>query len=161
MPLLGLGIYLLMLVVPRWDPRRENYARFLPAYRLTRAALVLFTAVLQGVVLAAGLGRAVPVGPVVQGAVSFLFLLIGNQLGRVRPNYFFGIRTPWTLASEEVWRRTHRLGAWLLVGAGLVGLASAPLPAPFNAALFFGGLAVALGWSILYSYLVFRRLRSG
>lgn len=160
MPLLGLGIYLLMLVAPRWDPRRENYARFLPVYRFTRTALVLLTAVLQGVILAAGLGRAVPVGLIVQCALSSLFLFLGNQLGRVRPNYFFGIRTPWTLASEEVWRRTHRLGAWLLVGAGLVGLASAPLPAPFNAALFFGGLAVAVVWSTLYSYFVFRRLKA-
>jgi uncharacterized membrane protein len=55
-------------------------------------------------------------------AVGLLLTVIGNYLGKVQRNFFLGIRTPWTLADDEVWLRTHRLGGKLLVGAGLLTL---------------------------------------
>ena len=48
--------------------------------------------------------------------MSILFIIIGNVMGRIRPTFFVGIRTPWTLADDEVWRKTHRLAAPLGFG---------------------------------------------
>lgn len=158
LPLLAAGIYVLMLVTPLIDPKRENYSRFGAAYRVIRWGIVLVLLIEQGVILAAGLGFPVNVGMVVEGSISLLFILMGNQMGRIRFNYFVGIRTPWTLANEEVWRRTHRLGAWAFVLTGLVGLVATFLPAPFNAWVFFGALGTALVGTVLYSYLIYRQL---
>ena len=96
------------------------------------------------------MNRAIPIG------VGLLLVLLGNYLGKTTKNFFLGIRTPWTLASDEVWLRTHRLGGKLFVLAGVVcfvsGLAGGSL-APAMAAV--GAAALA---SVVYSYVVYRRI---
>ncbi|HKI38803.1 MAG TPA: SdpI family protein [Gemmataceae bacterium] len=57
------------------------------------------------------------------GGICLFLALLGNVLGKVRRNFWMGVRTPWTLASEAVWNQTHRLAAWLFVAAGLAGFA--------------------------------------
>jgi len=54
-----------------------------------------------------------------------LLMFVGNYMGKIRKNFFIGIRTPWTLASDEVWAKTHRLGGWCMVAAGLAMAAGA------------------------------------
>jgi uncharacterized membrane protein len=75
--------------------------------------------------------------------------------------YLVGIRTPWTLASEEVWIKTHRLGGKLMVLGGLliVGASFLPLPSGLLAGLFGALLAVMVGVPVVYSYLLWRRER--
>jgi uncharacterized membrane protein len=84
------------------------------------------------------------------------FALLGNQLGKVRRNFWMGVRTPWTLASEAVWTQTHRLAAWTFVAVGVAGfvatLANVPLILCI-ALLAFGGLIPAV-----YSLLLYKRL---
>jgi uncharacterized membrane protein len=92
-------------------------------------------------------------------AVGLLFLVIGNYLGKLRQNFFLGIRTPWTLSDEEVWLRTHRFGGKLLVPVGLVVLALAFVPAVGSAWLLSIVLATALV-PCVYSYVVYRRLHA-
>lgn len=158
LPLVGGGIYLGMLFVPYLDPKRENYPRFAPAYRAVRLGLVLFMGVLYAATLVVALGGpAILVGRVVPLALGLLFILIGSCLPQVRFNYFFGVRTPWTLASEEVWRRTHRFSGPAFVLAGLVLVAAAFLPPPANFILGLAGAAAAVVSSVVYSYLAFRR----
>jgi uncharacterized membrane protein len=88
--------------------------------------------------------------------IFFFLALIGNSLGRVRRNFWMGVRTPWTLASEKVWIQTHRLTAWLLVPAGVLGgvavLAGAPLVACFV------GLMIVCAIPVLYSLILYKRL---
>lgn len=152
------GTYLFMLLAPLVDPKRENYARFGGAYRLLRGGIVSFLVALHVIVLAAALGHDVRVGTLVQVGVSLLIALIGNVMGQVRHNYFVGIRTPWTLASEEVWRRTHRASARVWVAAGLAGLAGAlagPVAGFWILMTALGGAAL---FSVVYSLVLYRRL---
>jgi uncharacterized membrane protein len=65
---------------------------------------------------------------VLAAGLAVLMIVLGNFFGRIQPNWFIGIRTPWTLDNPEVWRRTHRVAAWLLVLAGVVTAASLVLP---------------------------------
>ncbi|MGQ9533210.1 MAG: SdpI family protein [Desulfotomaculales bacterium] len=159
LPLLAAGMYLAMLFLPYVDPRRDSYVRFEGAYRAVRAGLVLFLAALQAVIVAVALGGPPDLVPrVVPAALGLLMLVIGNYLPQARFNYFFGVRTPWTLASEEVWRRTHRFSGPAFVLGGLAALAAAFLPAPANFAVGMGGIGAATLASVVYSYLAFRRL---
>jgi len=87
---------------------------------------------------------------------GLLFLLFGNYLGKTTRNFFFGIRTPWTLASDEVWRRTHRLGGWLMVGAGLVLIGMAVFGA--STAMLVGTVLVVALVPFVYSYFVYRQV---
>ena len=157
-PLLTAGIYLGMLLLPLIDPRRQNYEKFAGAYRVIKAVLVIFMTGIHLVVVLNALGFKVPVDKVVITGVSLLILVIGNYMGQFRHNYFVGIKTPWTLASEEVWRKTHRLGGRLWVAAGILGLAGALLGGPFGGLVLVAALIIAAIFPIVYSYLEFRRL---
>ena len=91
--------------------------------------------------------------------LSFIFLffaLVGNFMGKVQRNFWMGVRTPWTLASETVWIRTHRLTAWLWVAAGLVGFVAVLLRVPFLVC-FIGLIAVAL-FPAIYSLVIYKKL---
>ena len=158
-PLLAVGLYGLMLFAPIVDPRRRNYALFPGALRLMRWLTPILVLTIHTVSLMVALGYVTNMVMWVQLLVGALLVLMGNVMGQVRHNYFMGVRTPWTLASEENWRRTHRLAAPLWVGAGLVSMVSGFLPAPWNAWLMMGALGVAGLAPYLYSYLIFARAR--
>ena len=78
-------------------------------------------------------------------------MIIGNYLGKVRSNFFFGIRTPWTLSSERSWNRTHRLGGRLFFGLGLVAVVTPIFPWAGVVALAVG-VPVAIVFLVIYSY---------
>ena len=157
LPLLNVAVYGLMLLAPLVDPGRANYPRFAGFYRGLRVMLAWVLAAMEAVVLLVGLGREVDVGLVTLGTVSLLLLYTGNSLGRVRFNYFVGIRTPWTLASERVWRRTHRVGGRLLVAAALLPWAGIPFSRAAAFWLLVAGLGVATVGSMVYSLVLYRR----
>jgi uncharacterized membrane protein len=157
-PLIALALVVLMPLLPRLDPRRENYAAFAGSYRLIMAALVLFFALVHVITVGAALGWPVSIPRAMLVGLGLLFGVIGNELGRVQPNYFLGIRTPWTLADPEVWRRTHRVGGRLIAGAGLLVLVLG-LFAP-EAVGFVVGMSAILAASfapMAYSYWLWRR----
>lgn len=155
MPLLIVGMYLLMLVLPLIDPRRANYATFRGSYRVIRLALVIMMSGIQAITLLAALGHPVRVDIVVPAAVSLLSIVLGDVLGQVRHNYFVGIRTPWTLADDVVWRRTHRVGGYAFVAAGFLGLVGLPFPPLARMAVFLAGVLGATLFAVVYSYWAF------
>ncbi len=158
LPLMTLVLYLMMVFVPRIDPKRSNYTKFTGAYNAFVAAFVIFMLSMQAAILLFTFGYNIDIGVVVQIGVGLLFLVLGNYLTRVRHNYFFGIRTPWTLANETVWRKTHRFGGMLFVIAGILIIVSV---VTWPELRFFVTIAGAIGVSIIsmvYSYLLFRKL---
>lgn len=109
--------------------------------------------------LLAAAGYPVSVPRVVMLAVGALLMVLGNYLGKLRKNFFVGIRTPWTLSSDSVWERTHRLGGWLFFGAGLLIMLCAALGGPrwlVPALILTAALIPAL-----YSLLIYRRVARG
>ena len=156
-PGVTLGVYLLMLLAPRIDPRSANYPRFAGVYAFLRFLFVAFMGAMQGALLANGLGLEVPVNRVALVGLGALLVLLGNSLGKVQPNWFVGIRTPWTLTSTLSWRRTHRLGGWLFVMGGLLWLGAGLWGAPLAIYLAVGLSALGLVGLLAYSYLVWRQ----
>jgi len=161
MPLLTLGLTGLFNVLPKVDPRRENYAKFLDSYWLIANAVLVFTGVADVLILANGLGYTVQVDRLLPLGVGLLFAFLGNYLTRVEPNWFVGIRTPWTLSSDAVWRKTHRTAGWLFVVGGLVIAAGAFAPRGVFLPLFVATIVVVAGIPVVQSYILWKREQNG
>ena len=148
----------LVPVLPRIDPRGRNYEKFRPTYHLVMNAVVTFMLVVHLLLLATGLGYPIPVERVMALGVGLLLMLLGNVLPRTRPNWMLGIRTPWTLSSDRVWHRTHRVGGYLMLGAGLLTVLATVFPDPRASFLALTvGVCVAAVGSIAYSYVAWRQ----
>jgi uncharacterized membrane protein len=157
-PAIITGVWLLLLAVPRIDPLRSSYASFAGTYRMIVNAVVLFLAAVQVVVIGAALGWPVGVPQVIGVGAGLLFMILGNEMGRLKPNWFAGIRTPWTLSDPENWRRTHRFGGKVFFVAGLLILAaSLLLPVTVSAFVILAGALGAAVLSVGYSYLLWRQ----
>lgn len=153
-----IGLPLLLKVIPRIDPKRENYVKFGEWYTLFGLVLTAFLSVIFGVTIFYNLGFSFDIQRIVLSGIGVLFLLLGNYMGRIRFNYFFGIRTPWTLADEEVWRKTHRMAGPLWMAAGAVALIGAFLPGETAMWVFFPAVILAGFVPFAYSYWLYRKI---
>ena len=156
LPTIALAVWLLLAQLPRIDPRRESYPKFRESYDLVVLASVLFLVALHGAVLASALGAPVPMSRVMPIGVGLLLITIGNVLPRTRPNWWLGVRTPWTLSNDRVWARTHRVAGFLMVGAGVVVALSSALPATWGLAVLLCAVAFAALGSIAYSWVAWK-----
>lgn len=157
LPLITLGIYLLLVFLPRFDPRYANYARFATVYSVIRAAIIVVMALIQAATLLWIKGIEFNMSIAILLIVGVLFILLGIAMPRIQPTWFVGIRTPWTLSSERSWRKTHELGRWVFIVEGIVMIAAALTGATAVAMLMVGlilGGAVLLG---AYSYIIWRQ----
>jgi len=164
-PLLQPWIATVMLgmlwVLPRIDPRRQNVERFAEDRRLLINLLILFFAVVQAATYAQALGWPVQGDRVILAAIGLLFVGLGNYLPRIRSNWFMGIRTPWTMDNERVWRATHRVGGRAFVAAGLAMALAALLPDPARGWVTGAAIAMAVVVPLVYSYVAYRRDLAG
>ncbi|MED3830865.1 SdpI family protein [Priestia megaterium] len=150
-------IYFIIAFVPRIDPRKENYKYFSKTYNiLLNAVLLLFFFVNMSTILQ-GLGYNVPMSYIAPIMAGLVFIIIGNYLQRVRSNYFMGIRTPWTLSNETVWKKTHRLSGKLFFIGGLLILISAFLPDGYKSVIMWGSIVLCVAIPYLYSYLAYKK----
>ncbi len=156
MPLLSVGLaVLLWWVVPLIDPRQRNYAAFRDVYNGFIVGLVAFLAYIQGISLLWNLGYTVPIARALAPALGALFAGMGVLLQRAKPNWFVGVRTPWTLSSDTVWQETHRLAARAFYAAGALTVLGA-VWMPFMWAGVGMVLLGALG-TVVYSYIAYAR----
>ena len=158
MPGLMLLMTAIFAVLPSIDPLKKNYEFHGSVYFLLVNVVVAFMGVVHVLVLGVSLGWPVNINRAIPVLMGLLFMFIGNLLPRIRPNWFMGIRTPWTLSSETVWRKTHRVGGYAFTVAGLLFVAMAVLGgAPGAIKLMLVLIIPAVLWPVLYSYLEWRR----
>jgi uncharacterized membrane protein len=155
------AVSLLFWLLPILEPRRLGLERSQGLYLWGWISVLLVGAVLQLAVISEALGWGIPVNHLITGAVGAMLVVIGNQLGKSRSMYLIGFRTPWTLASEEVWIRTHRLAGKLMVLGGLAMIVAAllPLPSGLLATIVLAVIVVSAGVPFLYSFVIWRRER--
>jgi uncharacterized membrane protein len=156
MPLTASGLYLLFLFLPRIDPKGERYQRFAGSYTIIRTAVIALLAAIQVVIILQSKGVAVDVSTVVTLAMGLLFVVLGNYMGKIRPNWFVGIRTPWTLSSEESWNKTHRLGGKIFVVLGLLMAAASLFQKPWVLLVGVGLLLACTVILAVYSYTIWK-----
>jgi uncharacterized membrane protein len=158
--LLGPGamtaLLLLAIALPWLSPKQFEVQAAGSTYGYLMAVPIALMGGIELIVLCIGLGVQIEMGRVVPALIFLMLILIGNPMGKVKRNFFMGIRTPWTLASERVWYATHRLAGKLMVGSGVLGLFAVGLGAPYWLLL-----AVMLVWAPVasaYSLLLYKRL---
>ncbi len=156
-PAVTIGLSALLYFLPRFEPRAQNLARSGPAYVRMSSAVLILMAVVQLVLVASALGRPIDVTAVLSVGIGALFIVLGDVLGKVRSNYMFGVRTPWTLASDLSWNKTHRLIGRLFVILGLVVIATGVIGGgwPFFVVLL-AGIALIVAVAFVYSYRVWK-----
>jgi uncharacterized membrane protein len=157
-PILLIGMYLLFIILPYLDPKKERYQQFTKVYWAFRLIFILFMTVIYFAAALAGVGYKVPIGPIVSAGIGILFIILGNYMGKIKPNWFVGIKTPWTLSNEEVWNKTHRLGGKLFILLGLFFIISTLFPVSWIFPLIIILVLGFTGLMVLYSYLLYHRL---
>ncbi len=156
-PILTALVVALLLVIPRFEPRRANLERSATAYVAVGIAITLFVTALHVAAVLAALGEDINLGMVASIGIGLAFVVMGNYLGKTRSNWFFGIRTPWTLSSDLSWTRTHRLGGIAFMAVGLLVIVTALVAGPSVAIwVLLGGMAASIVGLLPYSYLVWR-----
>jgi uncharacterized membrane protein len=156
LPLIAAAVYFMLLLLPLADPGRANYQNFAAAYKLIRVFILAFMAALYAATVAAALGHHVDITQISFLGIAVLFMVIGNLMGKIRPNWFVGVRTPWTLSSKKSWNKTHRLAGWLfmLMGALFAVVAFVHTTWTFLAVLVVDATCIIS--LVVYSYLVYR-----
>jgi uncharacterized membrane protein len=149
------GTLALFLVLPRISPRGFEMSGFEGALSAMRRSILMFLTFIHGVALLIGLGRDINMTTAAFSGTGLLLAILGNYFSKVRKNFFVGIRTPWTLANDEVWERTHRFGGRVFVVGGLLlcvaGLAG-------QGAWLVPGIVLLALVPCVYSYLIYRRV---
>lgn len=167
-PGLSLGLWLLFQILPKLDPLtitspdRFSYAPFLDTFRRFLNFILLFMAGLHVTTLGIALGWPIQIGQVMMIGIGLLFAGLGNEFGRLKRNSFAGIRVPWTLANEDVWRISHRVGGRAFVIVGLVSVLCGLIVPPETGIIVL--MVLVLGWvvfTMVYSYAVSRRIARG
>ena len=120
--------------------------------------LIIFFLGLEVTTLLIAIGFAVNITVFIQILISLLFILLGNVMGRFKYNYFVGIKTPWTLANEEVWRRTHRMAGPIWVIAGILNILLTITGVDFYGIAFIIIMVAIVIVPIVYSYIIYKKI---
>jgi uncharacterized membrane protein len=154
-PLIMTGCIALFAVIPRIDPLKKNYEKFRNYYEGFILLFVIFLLAVQIQVILWNIGYQVSPNltfPVLSG---ILFIYIGFLTEHAEQNWFVGIRTPWTLSSKTVWKKTHQLGGKLFKISGIICFAGVLFR---DLAIWFilvPALVTAM-FTVVYSYYIFR-----
>ncbi len=150
-------MYLLLKFLPSIDPKRTaKYSK--PVFRQLAFVLLLFMSVLNLVIMYATTHGSLKVEKLVFPLLGVLFTYLGNIMHSLKPNYFVGIRTPWTLESENTWRKTHQLAGKIWLPGGLIiTLLSLLLPTETAVVVFMITVFVMIIIPVIYSYLYYKK----
>ncbi len=153
-------IYWLLLFVQRIDPKKNNYEAFESTFYKIRFIVSLFMTAITGLFVASNIGVVLDELKILKISTFVLLAVIGNYVYSVKPNWFIGFRTPWTLDNETVWRKTHQFGAKIMVGFSITGLIISLIPQKEGIGLivFFGIIMIMVMIPIIYSYRLHKRL---
>jgi uncharacterized membrane protein len=157
-PLIMIPFTALFFLLPRIDPLKENYTKFRRYYEGFILIFAAFLFIIQMQIILWGLGYAISINLVFPLSLGALFIYLGFLIEHAEPNWFVGIRTPWTMSSEQVWKNTHALGGTLFKIAGIISIVGVLFG---TYSLWFAlvpVLAVSL-YLVIYSYLAFRKER--
>jgi uncharacterized membrane protein len=156
-PLLSLAMAGVLTIAPQLDPKRRNFPMHAGSYWLVTNLLLVFLACAHVLVIGYNLGWPIRMQVVLMPGIGVLFMVIGNVLTRVRPNWIFGIRTPWSLSSEVAWRESHRIGGYGFVLVGALVIVAAIVRPAWAIYVMLIGLGGSSLLAVAWSYLAWKR----
>lgn len=157
--MLPLLIYVIFLVVPYIDPKKQ-IQKMGNKYHNLKLILTLFMSALALFIIHSTKSGSLGNPNIIFIIVGVLYVILGNYFKTIKANYFIGIRTPWTLENETIWKETHRLGGKVWFVGGLLAIISSLLLEPqINFKVFMGITIIIALIPIVYSYLLYRKLQ--
>jgi uncharacterized membrane protein len=156
-PILALTVLVLFPLLSKIDPKKENYQNFAKAWNIIQTLLIAFFGyifILQ-MYFTINPEQSALMGRLIMAGVGALLALIGNLLGKVRQNYFIGIRTPWAINDKEVWQKSQRVGGWVMFIVGIVFILEA-LIWQFVIPVFAISIVMVILVPTVYSYMLTR-----
>ena len=157
MPLIMLIMYGVYLLIPKIDPLKANIESFRKYYNLFWVLFSVFFLYIFALLLAWNLGFRFDFTVAIIPALAVFFFFVGMLLKHAKRNWFFGIRTPWTLSSDIVWEKTHRLGSTLFKITALIMLLGVVFPDRFFWFLFIPLIGSVI-YLLIYSYMEYQKL---
>jgi uncharacterized membrane protein len=161
-PAMMIGFLVLFAFLPALSPKHFEVDSFRSTYLYIMVLTTAFFLFMHGVILLSTWQEVrqgpkfLDVGRAIVGGMFLFFAFLGNVMGKVRKNFYIGIRVPWTLASDRVWNDTHRLAAWLMVIGGIVGFLLVVLGVPI--AWWIGVLIATFLVPVVYSFVHYKAL---
>lgn len=157
LPLVMVIMYIVYIVIPLIDPLKGNIESFRTYYNAFWIFMFTFLLYIFFLMLAWNFGYRFNFSFAMIPAMAALFYLIGTVLEKSKRNWFVGIRTPWTLSSDIVWEKTHKLGARLFKLVALLALAGLFFGSSYAITLLAVSVGVAVVATVVYSYIEFRK----
>ena len=155
--LLPLLVYVIFLIVPRIDPKNKLH-QMGNKLQTIKTLMVVLMSVLALFILYSAKNQSFDNPNYMVLLIGVLYIILGNYFKTIKPNYFIGIRTPWTLENETVWKDTHRLGGKMwFIGGIIVVLSSLMLDHKQNFTLFLITTTILALVPVVYSYIRFRK----
>ena len=153
--LMVFGTYGLMLLIPKIDPKGQ-VQQMGNKYEMITFLMVVLMAVIALFIIYAAKGGLISIS-ILLAVLGLFYIVLGNYFPTIKHNYFVGIRTPWTLESEKIWRKTHQLAGplWMLGGL-LIILLCLLLDATLAFRVFMGITLLIALIPIVYSYRIFK-----
>jgi uncharacterized membrane protein len=158
-PVIIAVLAIILSVLPLIDPKGHNIKKFEQTFHLFVTGILVFLLYVQVLVMYWNIVDTFDMVRFITPGVALLFIGVSYLIRDSEPNWFIGIRTPWTMESPEVWRRTSEVGANLFVGAGIISLFGVIFPAAALWLILAPVLVAALG-SVVYSYVIFEQLKT-
>ncbi len=156
MPLAAILVFVVMRLIPVISPKGFRTDSFMDVVNVFTVVIVGFMSGVAILVLLEANGQDVRINEMIFAGVGLMFVVLGNYMGKVRKNFFIGIRTPWTLASDEVWSRTHRLGGKVFVLIGIFMMLNSFVRFPVQ--WLIASIVVVALVPVIYSYVIYRRI---
>lgn len=156
-PLLSLVLAIVLAYAPTLDPKRRNFPMHAGAYWVVTNVVLAFLAATHVMLIGFNLGWPMNINVLMGVGLGLLFIVLGNVLTRVRPNWIFGVRTPWTLSSDRSWRETHRVAGYGFVAAGIATLITGFAAPKVALIVMLAGVGAAAVVSVVWSYVAWKR----
>lgn len=156
LPLISTITSLFLMLLPKVAPKGFKLDSAKSVYEIIVLITAIFMLGIMVLMFEAGMNKQVDMNQWVMVGVGGLFIVIGNYISKVPKNFFLGIRTPWTLASDEVWYKTHRLGSWTFVLSGLLAVLGGLLHWPME--WMIGGFMAAALVPFIYSLIIYKQI---
>lgn len=158
--LLPLLIYFIFLVIPKIDPK-NNLNKMGNKFEMIKILLTTFMSILALFIIYSAKNQSFSNPNYMILLVGIMYIILGNYFKTIKPNYFLGIRTPWTLENETVWKKTHRLGGKLwFIGGIMVVLSSLVFNKEFNFTIFMIVTVIIALVPVLYSFIIFNKYKA-
>ena len=155
-PFIMIALVGLFAVLPRIDPYKKNYEKFGNWYEGFILLFILFMLAVQIQIILWSTGYQISPNLTMPFLIGTLFIYLGFLLGHAEQNWFVGIRTPWTLSSETVWKKTHELGGKLFKIAGVISFIGVLAGEYAMWFILVPILAVAV-YTVMYSYFEYQK----